>query len=753
MRPADEWSLVETRFRPATALAFEGLFTLGSGYLHLRGSLEEHLSDAPQNTSYTRLPTDVTSERFPQTKAKWGTYVPGVVGPHPLLGPELINLPWLLGLTPSVDGERLDVERARIGRYRRELRLEAGTLRRELRWHTRRGKLVRVVFERFVSAVRPQLCCQRLTLRADTTAAVRIVAGLDADVRTNGHDHFTRVLLRRWGRAGIACRVWTNGQDVIDIACRLRAPPTGWDWQRSGRAAALEGSFRLAPGRPLVIEKRSAVATSQDRSRRTATDLLTETAGLSYEHLHAEHAECWRQRWESCDVQVVGDAPAQRALRVALYHLLRAHPGPGARVSIDPKGYAGEAYWGRYFWDADIFLLPFYLYTDPARARTLVDFRVRTLAGAQANARRYGYHGARYAWESDPLGRECCPNWQYADHEVHVTADVVYGLAHYARATGDREYLRGPAAKVIVETARYWLERLDRRRGERHFSLLGVMGPDEYTPISNNNACTNRLVRFALELAAEVGASAGASAAERRAFARAARNLPIPRRADGLVLQCEDFEKLAEPDFARLWKDRTRTFGGQVSQERLYRSKCLKQADVLMLMLLFAHEFSDAEVRRAWDYYLPLTTHDSSLSPGVHALIACRLGQRTAAWRFWQRAAQIDLDVTRGGAAEGIHIANAALLWQAAVFGFAGVQTAMQSDVLASRPCLPPGWSELSFPLVWRGQRLRVTAGRTQVAISNRSAGPLRARVGDEEHRIGPGATAVWRLSTPRPRR
>jgi len=427
-----------------------------------------------------------------------------------------------------------------------------------------------------------------------------------------------------------------------------------------------------------------------------------------------------------------------------LFHLLRAHVADDPRVAIDAKGYAGEAYWGRYFWDTEMFLLPFYLYTDPARARTLVDFRIHSLNGARANAARYGYPGARYAWESDPAGNECCPNWQYADHEVHVTADVVYGLEHYARAAQE-DYLRGPAATVVVETARYWLQRLDRREGEDRFCLLGVMGPDEYTPITNNNSFTNVMVARALALAAEVGDAGDASPEERDAFAEAAEALHESRDETGeLVLQCEGFDHLAEPRFDELWPDRTGTFAARVSQERLYRSKCIKQADVLMLMMLFPDRYDHAETRRAWDYYVPYTTHDSSLSAGVHAIVAARLGLIDAAWRFWEKGRRIDLDVKQGGAAEGIHIASAGAVWQMALFGFAGMRTAMQADVLTLDPRLPDAWSRLAFPIVWKSIPAYVEITAAGVTVANRGANPLAVRMYDEERILKRQERGTW---------
>ena len=733
MKPA---SLIETNFQETTALAYEGLFTQGSGYLHVRGSLEEHLRDAPQNTRYLRAPANVTAEKFSNRGAKWGTYVPGLFGHHPLLNREMVNLPWFLGLAPIVDGERLDLIHSTSRDYRRELNLRTATLRRTFTWQTRSGKTLAVCFERFLSAARPHLCIQRLTLQSPAPATVHIEAGIDADVVTSGHDHFQSATVAPAGTNGLTCHVTTDNHDSVHILSQLTPTDAGWQFSGEHRRGLLRGELT---GTSFIIEKRTAVTTSRDLDKVTAETILRDAEKLSFAELHAEHAAVWAQRWEMSDVVIEGDDDAATAMQASLYHLLRCHVPHDPRVTIDAKGYAGDAYFGRFFWDTEMYLLPFFLYTDPARARTLVDFRVQTLPGARANAQATGYRGARYPWESDEAGREQCPNWQYRDHEIHVTADVAYGLAHFARAT-DPSYLTGPAAAVLVETARYWLDRLDVRAGDDYPSLLGVMGPNEYTPLSANNAYTNRLVAFALTLAAEAGAAGGATTEECAAFRAAAKSLPIPRAADGvLVLQCDGFDQLADPQFATLWRNRKTGYANNVPQERLYRSQALKQADVLMLMMLFPHEFSDAEVRRAWDYYLPLTTHDSSLSPGAHAIVACRLGLRAEAWKFWEMAARLDLDIAHGGAAQGIHIANAGANWMVAVFGFAGLGTMLWEDALTLRPQLPEKWTRLAFPLIWKGCPVYVDIQRTGTRITNRGASALPVIVNGQTQTIAPG--------------
>lgn len=739
----DGWSITVDGFDPATSRAVEGLFTQGSGYLHLRGSLEEPLADAPQNEAYLRLPANVTAEAFTPTPARWGTYVPGVFAQHPTLNREMVNLPWFLWLTPIVDGQRLDAGRCAIEAHRRTLDLRRALLSRSLTWKTDSGATIGLHYERIVSAVEPRLCAQRMTVESDRAVELTIESGIDADVRTNGHDHLREWTLSHPSGRDLRCVVWTEAGEAVTTQSRHVADAP-WSWRPDSRRGAMVATRRLEPGEPVTVEKRSAVATSRDLRQSDPREALDHASGQRFEGLVEAHAAVWARRWAVSDVVVEGDPDTQLALRASIYHLLRAHCND-SRVAIDAKGYAGEAYFGRYFWDTEMYLLPFYLYTEPEKARTLMDFRINTLDGARRNAARFGYPGARFAWESDDRGDECCAAWQYRDHEVHVTADVVYALAHYAAATGDGRHLHRRAGELIVETARYWVERIDQRDNENHPSLLGVMGPDEYTPISHNNAYTNRLVAFALQMAAEHGAGAGADEAELQRFASLADRLPILRDADrDLVLQCEDFELLAEPRFDDHWPDRSKSIASQVAQERLYRTKCLKQPDVLLMMLLFPDEFADAEWRAAWDYYVPRTCHDSSLSYGTHAIVAAKLGKVDEAWAYFGKSRDLDLDVANGKAAEGIHIACAANNWSAVVLGFLGLETAMRTGVLTLAPRLPRHWRRVSCPLVWKGEPVTVEADGMNTTITNRGGADLQARVHHQQATVPAGTSRTF---------
>ena len=310
-------------------------------------------------------------------------------------------------------------------------------------------------------------------------------------------------------------------------------------------------------------------------------------------------------------------------------------------------------------------------------------------------------------------------------------------------------------AEVLTETSRYWCERTAYNAERDDYELLGVMGPDEYSPFSRNNAYTNYTAAFTLQLARQAWEAleqADAQAAARlrdemklaqtelHRFAHVAGRLSIPFDSNvRLILQSDDFFERETLDFARWWPDRSRPLAACVSQERLYRSQVLKQADVVQLVALFPHRFGDEQIRAAYETYEPLTSHDSSLSRCVHAMVAAWLGKEDEALRHWDES--VGLDLTPASAAEGIHAACAGGNWQAAIFGFAGVRTRMQSDVLHIDPHLPARWKSLRFPLVWMGQPLRITIERDRVTIEHRGQTPLDARIYNRAARLEPNNT------------
>ncbi|HJO95784.1 MAG TPA: glycosyl hydrolase family 65 protein [Victivallales bacterium] len=733
-----EWSITENLNSINDFIAYEGLFTQGSGYLHVRGSLEEIIDNSKQNETYLRIPGNVTVEEFNLSKNKWGTYVPGVFANHPLLNNEMVNLPYFIGLSLKCEGEIFDIENSAFEHYERKFNLQNGLITRKFRWITKSGCKISIHFERFISSAYKHICFQKLCIASDKKCNIEIESFIDADIRTSGYDHLKKTCFKHHGNYSLACKTVTDSNIIVNLLSKLLLDSKyKTEFVKGPRKASLKLNISCNSGQKIVIEKRTAVCTNIDLDKSNTANILKNAENLTYKAHLDLHNKCWTKRWKTCDIKITGDTKSQLSLRISLYHLLRCHVPEDNRVTIDAKGYAGDAYFGRFFWDTEIYMLPFYLYTDPDRARTFAEFRIQSLNGAKKNAELYGYKGARYPWESDPDGNECCPlaNWQYRDHEVHVTADVIYGLAHYAKAVNNENFINTDSAELIMETARYWIDRIDFNREKNIPELLGVMGPDEYTAISNNNSYTNRLVAFNLQTAVKTGKC---TEEEEKLFTETAEKLSILKKSN-LVLQCEFFTDKAEPDFENDWKDKTKPFGANVHQEKLYRTKCLKQADVLMLMYLFPDEFTIEELETAWNYYLPYTTHDSSLSYGIHAILALKLGKRDTAWEYWKKTSGLDLDFANGGASRGIHIANAAANWQVAVFGFAGIKTTMETNILHLGPNLPDKWKKISFPLIWKGQNVYIEITHSILTVENRSCKKLYVSIFENHDTIHSG--------------
>ncbi|WP_391573727.1 glycosyl hydrolase family 65 protein [Cohnella sp.] len=707
---------------------YEGAYTQGNGYLNLRATFEEDLSGATQNDLYWRLPANVTLEKARHPKSKWGLYVPGVYGVHPILGEEIVNLPYGIGINLYSGGERLDMEESDYGDFSRSLNLSNGLLTRALVWRSPEGDIA-VTFRRYCSLQHKHTIVQEVELCSASNAELEFESFMDAGVTTNGYSHFTD----RCGayRDGLELYASTDSEQRIGMASRCFGRALGEArFEPMDVNGRIRETFRvgLKAGETVAIRKYVWVATSADEDYRGGIEkhlAAVVRASAPDKADFSVHEKLWKDKWNRSDIVIQGNEQLQNSLRFSIYHLLRS-ANESDKVAIDAKGYAGEAYFGHYFWDTEIYLLPFYIYTQPEYAKKLIAYRYRTLQGARENARRYGYAGARYPWESCVTGTEQCSNWQYADLEIHVTADVVYGLAHYCEATGDREFLLGPGLEMMVETARYWVSRIDRIDGE--YRLMGVMGPDEYLPYTHDNAFTNYMVKFSLrktletlELAKTAGepdctVPLGVTAEERTMFAEIANQLAFGEDAERkFVAQCAGFENFLDVDFDVVWTDRSKPFGQFISQERNYRSKALKQADVVALLYLFRDRFDEETKRNCLAYYEPITTHDSSLSYIFHSLLYNEIDDRDKAYAFLEKS--LELDLGRKGAAEGIHIANSGGIWQAVVLGMGGFRGLADSDLLDVKPRLPDSIRALEYNVCVRGKWHRVAATHEGVQV------------------------------------
>ena len=760
------WSYREDRFAVEDNRHYESLFALGSGYMTVRSSIEEGFAGDDQSVEYMRMPVNVTLEKIPQSKNRYGTFLPVVQMKHPLLRVGLANLPSFLALAITADGEMLDMEHGRISGYHRWLDIKEATLYRTFVWETKSGCRLNLLFKRFINPELRFACVQECRITAMTgSPSITVRSSVDNNVRTNGLEAFTEYSVDSDGSVLISDVTTNIGRRVVTASGARVSRAKRFVVEKSDRIVSAVYSFVLPEGEEASVEKISYVASDMyyaadelaDVAKREVNSLI----GQDIEVLHRAHAAVWNGYWDISDVVIeANDSPgydSQLAMRMAVYHLLRAKASEEYRSLVDPKGMTSEVYFGSVFWDMDIFIQPFFIYTNHVTAKTTPLYRYHNLEGARRLAKAANYNGARYPWMGDVDGNEVCPLFEYADHQVHVTTDAIVGTWHYIRESGDTEFLYNCAAEMMVETSRYWVERVDRLKGREGWHILGVMGPDEYTHFCNNNAYTNHSVKFCLNLCVDVVNEMKAKAPdaysalcrkiglkehELAVFGEVAEGLAIPHdEKSGIVWQCDNYDTMyAEIDIEGIWKDRTRAFGEYVLQEKRYRSKVMKQSDVGALLCLFSEDFTLKQKKASLEYYKPYNTNESSNSMCHNMILAANVGDSELAYDSWKASMDIDFGA-RPRSRDGIHCANVGGMWQQVVHGFAGMVTVLHTDTLTFRPCMPKEIQKISFKLYWKKDLVRITLTGRELSVENLSGSRIAFIVNDLEAAVEPGRT------------
>jgi trehalose/maltose hydrolase-like predicted phosphorylase len=602
----------------------------------------------------------------------------------------------------SLDGEPLDF----VGPHGRELRrvldLRAGVLQIEAHYETPGGRHTAIRTRRCASLADKHLLLQEAVVETENHwAPVALDASLEPSELATRHPHLER--LERHAAGDLELLRYTTRASSFEICIASRVSRE-----------------------PLRLRRMVSVYTSRDAPdpRAAALAHLQALDWNGFEALFEAHAAQWAQFWARADIRVPGRAAIEQALRFGGYHL-RLPLDDDPRVSVGARTLTGRAYEGHVFWDTEIFMLPYYLHTEPARSRNVLLYRHHTLDGARRRAKAMGCRGACYAWESTVTGDDVTPTKIVLKstgseipiftgaQQVHVTADIAYAVRCYWDATQDEDFLAGPGAEILCETARFWASRMTFDRGRHH--IRGVVGPDEYHHGVSDNAYTNWMARHNLQQAAWVAQRLGRHEQEAQEWTGLALSLHCPQPGpNGVIEQFEGFFQLGDyplPNEERFKAPISRLFDwAQINQLKL-----LKQADVLMLPLLFPQAFSDDVVAANYRYYEPLTDHGSSLSPAVHAAIAWRIGLLQDAERYWKRSLWLDLTNAMDNSMLGVHAAALGGTWQALVFGLLGVRFTEEGPQADARAAdrLPAAWQQVEMTLAWRGRSHALKVART----------------------------------------
>ncbi len=755
---AKDWIIAESRFDVSCLGKCEAVMCLGNGYMGLRSATEE---------TYVGEQRDLfvagTFNKFDDDEVT-----------------ELPNAADVIGLDMTLDGERFDLTTGSVEQYRRSLCLKTGELTRRAVWRSPAGRRYELTFCRVVSMDRRHVIAQKVSVTPlDGGAELFLAGGINGRMNNSGSQHFSEGEKRLYdGR--FMQYTQTTGQSKIDffLNTAFRFSLDGEPLEAKGfismdrRIIRQEFELTVPAGKTLTAEKISNVYTSRDRECEGVTfrqiqerslDEEKAACAAGYDALAQASARAWGEIWDAAPVLIEAEDPFdQLAVRFAQYHLHSMTPAHDHRMNVAAKGLSGEAYKGHTFWDTEMFVLPYFIYTAPRIARSLEEYRWLSLAGAHRKAAENGYEGAQFPWEAAWIDDgEVTPVWGAADIvtglpikiwsgfiEQHITADVAYGAWEYYMVTGDGDFMDRCGYELILDTAKFWASRLEEGEdGLLHIN--DVVGPDEYKEHVDDNAFTNYMAAWNIAKAMEYAAflkkekpalysaldeKLDLAAAERQ-WAEKLPRLYLPRpRADGVIPQDRTYLTLRDID---LTKYKNQTAVGSIyrdyNQEQITRMQVSKQADILIMFLLLENQFS-LDVKRAnWNYYEPRTLHDSSLSLSTHCILANDMGDRKLAYALFKRAAAIDLGPDMASSSAGIHAAALGGIWQGVVFGFGGVR--MLQGALRIEPKLPESWSRLAFRFYWHGQQLRLEATRSEMRLTNLTGGePVRFIHGGNEH-------------------
>jgi alpha,alpha-trehalose phosphorylase len=734
--PIDEWKMVETQFYRDLVPQAETMFAIGNGYLGMRGNFEEgrpvHQPGTFVNGFHETWPIEYGERAYGFAKT----------------GQTMLNVPDGKILKLYVDDEPFYLPTANLLEYRRTLDMQTGTLDRRVIWETPAGKEVLIESRRLVSFQHRHLAAisYRVTV-LNATAPVVISSQLvrtDVDAASDWDPRKARRFAERPliphhsscadERVVLGYRTRNSGMTMAcgaDHTITTECPHLV-ETECSEDMGKVVFTVNALEGEPIAITKYLTYHTSRgvpvaelcDRADRTLDRAVHEGFDELVAGQRSYLDDFWRRSGVDveCDPDVLGHPAGelQQAIRWNLLQILQA-VGRAEGVGVAAKGLTGQAYEGHYFWDTEIYVLPFLTYTSPRIAGNLLRFRHSMLDKARERAAELHQKGALFPWRTIN-GEEASAYYAAGTAQYHLNADIMYALKKYVDVTGDTDVLDAGGVEMLVETARMWADLgfFSEQLGGR-FSIHAVTGPDEYTTVVDDNLYTNLMARLNLRYAA--AAVIGLRERNREAYAglvhrtgleeseigeweRVADAMYVPYdEAKQIHLQDADFLKHPFWDFKNTPVDHypLLLFYHPLS---IYRHQVIKQADVVLAMFLLGDEFSLEEKKRNYDYYDPLTTGDSSLSASVQSIAAAEIGYLDQAMEYGRYAILMDLADVGHNVSDGCHIASMGGTWMVLTYGFAGMRDF--DGHITFRPRLPDGMTRLRFPLTVRGNLLEV---------------------------------------------
>lgn len=748
------WLIQEQIFDERNLGKFEAIFTQGNGYLGIRNSLEERYVGEVRNTFITGT--------FNKASANEVTELPNVAD--------------MTGINIFIDGYEVNLSKGKLKNYSRTMNLKNGEVIRTFVWENQMGTTITASFRRIVSLADEHVMAAAVDLTADRPVEMVIETGIDGSVSNSGSQHFEEILRRIYDGRDMQYLAKTTQSDVWvaqHAACKLNVEAEIIPIMER-RTLKNRYHFKLQEKNNFHLEKISVYHSSRDKKyegvqndsvlsnlKEDGIRVLHEAFEKGYKVIKEESQAKWKNYWDKNDIVIEGDADfEQLAIRFALYHLNIMVKHDDNRVGIGAKALTGEGYKGHSFWDTEMFILPYYIFTKPDTAKTLLEYRYRNLLGARSKAKEYGYEGAMYPWESAWVDDgEVTPSHLGADVitgeitkvwtgiiEHHISADIAYAVEQYYLVTKDEQYMEECGYEIILDTALFWASRVQYNQQKDCYEILDVIGPDEYQEHVDNNAYTNYMAAYNMKLALQIIDTLCVKNTQlyhkleqklplnhiRTKIEQCMDKLYLPQpNEEGIIPQFDGYFDLKKMDLSEYKNsDEVMTIFKKYNTEQLGQYMVCKQADTVMLLFVLDTLFDKETKRKNFMFYEDKTLHDSSLSKCIHAILACDLGLDKMAYDFYEKALRIDLGSQMASSNEGIHSASTGGIWESTIMGFGGVR--MQGECMRIAPRLPERWTCLKFSLIYQGCPLQIIAKKDKVIVTNQGTRDIELLLGKE---------------------
>lgn len=748
----NKWIIEENEFLKESLGKHETLMTLGNGYLGLRAALEENYEDQCR-----------------------GFYIAGTYNKAGLN--EVTELPNTADLTAfeiRLNGEKFNLNNGTIQDYRLYLDMEKAELIREVLWESPRNERFKLTFKRFVSLSNLHLLSSKIIIQSLDTekCIVEIKTGIDGRQNNSGVQHFYEIEKRVYEDKYMQF-IQRTTESEIDIYLNTfvrvnKNVEKAFGIER--RKLSQEIKTEISKNEILELEKISLIYTSLDKEflntdieiKNYSLEKIKELENKSYDDLFMESVKRWEEFWKKSEIKIESKNDFDNlAVNFSLYHLFIMTPSHDNRFNIGAKGLTGEGYKGHVFWDTEIFLLPFFLYTNPKVAKQLLEYRYNNLNEAKKKAEKKGFRGALFPWESALDGKEETPEfaamniktgkanrvWS-AEKEIHISADIPYTVVEYFNVTNDREFMDTKGIEILFECSKFWVSKAEYDETKDKYVIKDVIGPDEYTEHIDNNTYTNYMARYTVMKAVQyldelklINKSLYDELnkklkieAEYDSFEKFAEKIYIPLPGeDGIIPQDDTFLSKKIIDIKKyLNSNLKQSILRDYTRDEVVDMQVLKQSDLVMLFYLMKDEFSKEIIEKNWHYYEAKTIHDSSLSMAIHAIVALDFENSEKAYRCFQKACLIDLGPNVHSSDDGIHAAALGAVWLSVIKGFGGVKE--RNGELYINPKLPDEWENLEFPLRFRNKDLLVNITKEKIKINSINDGKLEIYVNDKKY-------------------